>query len=756
MENLLLCVIRVLLLVFCLSSLNLNAQDVNPRVVVDLLNRILCQSPTSNSQLPITFELCDLATLRPCDSAPKDIFIITSKDDKPCVRGNSILAITTGINWYLNHYAHINISWSQLKIDDIENYDFPLPEKEEIHVCDADYRYYLNYCTFSYSMSVWTWERWEQEIDWMALHGINMPLQIVGLDVVWMRLLTEHYGYTFDEANEFIAGPCFQAWWGMNNLEGWGGKNPDWWYNRQTTLARKICDRMRELGIQPVLPGFSGMVPSDFTDKTGISSNSQGLWCGFKRPHILNPNTEDFKIMAARYYKILDEVMGTSTYYSMDPFHEGANTSGIDVPAAYKAIADAMYEANDDIDEKWVIQYWQWNADQYHVLDQVKKGDLIILDLFSTAHTHFQEYKGHEAVYCMLPNFGGRSGFMGRFNGMIEGYFENKKMHHNIKGIGATPESIGSVPVLYDILFELPWHETKPDAKEWMRNYTISRYGVESTLAQEAWELLRMSALNCETTLQGPHEAVTCARPSLNVDRVSSWGGTEIFYDAKDVAEAANKLLEADLEGENYYYDLVDIWRQAMTDKAYYLLKEINSLYQMPELVEGVDSEMVISTNSITSGIRDSLTFIKKRDEFLKIINDIDRLLNTNKHFMLGTWTEMARAIADEAEGTTESDKDWLELNNARTLITTWGEEVNANQGGLRDYSYRQWGGMMKDFYLPRWEYFFNNNMTSPPEGWFEMERKWALDKSLRYSDKPQGNTIKVLNEIQEIWKRKN
>ena len=750
MENLLLRVIRVLSLVFCLSSLDLNAQDVNPREVADLLNRIFCQSPTSNSQLPITFELCNFATLRPCDPATKDIFIITSKDDRPCVKGNSVLAITTGINWYLNHYAHINISWSQLNVDDIENYYFPLPEKEETHVCDANYRYYLNYCTFSYSMSVWTWERWEQEIDWMALHGINMPLQIVGLDVVWMRLLTEHYGYTFDEANEFIAGPCFQAWWGMNNLEGWGGKNPDWWYDRQTTLARKICDRMRELGMRPVLPGFSGMVPSDFTDKTGISSNSQGLWCGFKRPHILNPNMEDFKIMAARYYKILEEVMGTSTYYSLDPFHEGANTNGIDVPAAYKAIADAMYEANDDIDEKWVIQYWQWNSDQYHVLDQVKKGDLIILDLFSTAHTHFQEYKGHEAVYCMLPNFGGRSGFMGRFNGVIEGYFENKKMHPNIKGIGATPESIGSVPVLYDILFELPWHETKPDAKEWMRNYTISRYGVESTLAQEAWELLRNSALNCETALQGPHEAVTCARPSLTVDRVSSWGGTEIFYDAKDVAEAAKKLLEADLEGENYYYDLVDIWRQAMTDKAYYLLKEINSLYQMSELVEGIDSEMVISTNSITSGIRDSLTFIKKRDEFLKIINDIDRLLNTNKHFMLGTWTEMARAIADEAEGTTELDKDWLELNNARTLITTWGEEVNANQGGLRDYSYRQWGGMMKDFYLPRWEYFFNNNMTSPPEGWFEMERKWALDKKMRYSDKPQGDTKETIRFIIE------
>lgn len=53
----------------------------------------------------------------------------------------------------------------------------------------------------------------------MALHGINMPLQIVGLDVVWKNLLTKDLGYSPADANKFIAGPCFQAWWGMNNLK---------------------------------------------------------------------------------------------------------------------------------------------------------------------------------------------------------------------------------------------------------------------------------------------------------------------------------------------------------------------------------------------------------------------------------------------------------------------------------------------------------------------------------------------------------
>ncbi|MBQ8222706.1 MAG: alpha-N-acetylglucosaminidase [Bacteroidales bacterium] len=709
----------IVLLTSCASVNNVN-ENYQVQVVSDFLNRIGGEKASERFVTILDESISE---------DEKDVFVITSKDNKPCIKGSSTLAMTTGINWYLNHYAHINLSWSQLTINDLAKRDLPLPSHEERRVCSADYRYYLNYCTFSYSMSVWTWERWEKEIDWMALHGINMPLQIVGLDVVWKRLLTEFYDYASDEANAFIAGPCFQAWWGMNNLEGWGGPNPDWWYERQAVLSKKICDRMRELGMQPVLPGFSGMVPSNFTEKTGNASNSQGLWCGFKRPNILNPNTDAFKTMAANYYKILEEVMGSSTYYSMDPFHEGANTHGIDVANAYKAIAEAMFSANDDIEEKWVIQYWQWNADQYKVLDQVEKGDLIILDLFSTAHTHFEEYKGHEAVYCMLPNFGGRSGFMGRFNGVIDGYFANKDLHSNIKGIGATPEAIGYVPVLYDVLFELPWYEKNPDAKEWMRNYTISRYGEENELAQQAWELLRKSALNCTTQLQGPHEAVICARPSLTVDKVSSWGGTDIFYDYRDVREAARLLLESDLNGNNYHHDLVDISRQAMTDYAYYLLKDIKDCHDKNDN-------------------NDKENYEKLYNEFLSLILDLDTLLGTDKNFMLGTWTGMARSIVNDCRDvshTSEIDMKWLEFNNARTLITTWGEEVNANQGGLRDYSYRAWSGMLRAFYYPRWKYFFEHDLQEPEGGWFKMERQWALDSGLRYSDEPQGDAKEFL-----------
>ena len=705
----------VLMLLCFVSVLSVHAQN-SSQAVADLLNRIGGAGTADRFVTTVDASMAQNG---------KDVFTITAQAGKPCIKGSSTLAVTTGINWYLNHYAHVNLAWNNLTTD-LSGVTLPTPTQAETHTCSADYRYYLNYCTFSYSMSTWTWKRWEQEIDWMALHGINMPLQIVGLDVVWKKLLTQDLGYTSDEANKFIAGPCFQAWWGMNNLEGWGGPNPDWWYTRQEKLAKQILERERAFGMQPVLPGYAGMVPSDIAQKKGYAANDQGNWCKFTRPYILDPNSTAFAEVSEKYYKRLKDVMGTSDYYSMDPFHEGANTNGIDVPSAYRKIAKAMTKAN--AQGKWVVQFWQWSGAQYDILSKVEKGKLIVLDLFSDAHTHFGEYQGHDAVYCMLANFGGRTGTFGRLTKVMTEYFNEKSKHSNVKGIGATPEAIEQVPVLYDALFELPWYSSAPDAKTWLANYATARYGTENTHAQEAWEKMRNSALNCGTLLQGPQEAVLCARPSLTVDRVSSWGGTEIFYDAQDVVDAAYKLLQekGNLSGENYSYDLTDFSRQALTDYGYALLKAINK----------ADAQ----------GDKDA--YAKRRDVYLQLLLDVDQLLNTNKNYQLGRWTNMARDIANEVSGTTEADKQWLELNNARTLITTWGDR-NASEGGLRDYSYREWGGMMKDFYYPRWKAFFDNREKGEAQpDWFTHDWNWAHNAQLSYSSTPMGNTAEVANAL--------
>ena len=222
-------------LLFCAFCLTVGLAKASP--ITGLLERI---APGASDKFKIEMQRSDT-----------DFFELDQAGDKVVVRGNSYVSLATGIHWYLKYYAGIHLSWNGMKaaLPDV----LPPVAHRERHETNLKDRYYLNYCTFSYSMAFWDWERWEQEIDWMALHGINVPLALVGTDAVWRNVLLR-LGYSRDEANAFVAGPAFQAWWLMNNLEGWGGPNSDRWYEDRVALQKKILKRMKEWGIKPVLP----------------------------------------------------------------------------------------------------------------------------------------------------------------------------------------------------------------------------------------------------------------------------------------------------------------------------------------------------------------------------------------------------------------------------------------------------------------------------------------------------------------------
>lgn len=715
-----------------------NQKAENPQAVSDLLNRIGGAGTAARFVTRLDEGLFQNG---------KDFFRITSAEGKPCIEGSSLSAITSGIGWYLNHYAHVNLSWNMLTTD-LSGVELPLPASEETHTCDAGYRYYLNYCTFGYSMTSWTWDRWQKEIDWMALHGINMPLQIVGLEEVWRQTLVAD-GYTNDAAKAFAAGPAFIAWWGMNNLQGWGGTSDDAWFARQAKLGKDICDRMRELGMQPVLPGFSGMVPAGYA-----GAASQGNWCGTQRPYILDPTNEKFATLAVKYYEKLNAVLGASKYYSMDPFHEGGSISSGKYSEAYTSIYEAM-NTNCGSNTKWVIQQWQWSGNQKLSLNAVPAGRLIVLDLFSDGTPAFDSYNGYapqEAVFCTIPNFGGRSGFMGRLDNMTSNYFTFKGKYNSIKGIGAAPEAIESVPVVYDLLFELPWMDAVPDVKNWVADYATNRYGVENANTKDAWENIRQSAMAFGAdAIQGPIEDVWAARPNLDANPASSWGKTISAASGIYTTAKREKLISAvyslvgesdNLSGSNYQYDLIEAGSQVMADYAYDLLLGIKA--------------------AKTAG--NTTLFNQRKEAFLNLILGMDGFKGTHQMFRLGNWTQMARDAADEVTGATDVTRDWYELNNARTLITTWGDKSQSEGGGLRDYSYRSWQGLLKDYYYPRWEYYFNHDCTAPASGWFYSEWNWAhelegewgasakgtkvKDNRTYYSATPEGNTVEEAEKL--------
>lgn len=666
----------------------------------------------------------------------KDFFELDQKGNKVVVRGNNYVSIATGINWYLKYYAGINLSWNGMQAD--------LPEvlppvlKKERHETDLKLRYDFNYCTFSYSMAFWDWKRWEQEIDWMALHGINLPLAMVGTDVVWKDVL-EELGYTREEINAFIAGPGFQAWWLMNNLEGWGGPNPDSWYERQEELQKRILKRMREYGIEPVLPGYSGMVPHNAKDRLGLNVADPGRWNGYPRPAFLQPTDPQFERIAALYYQEMTRLYGKASYYSMDPFHEGGNTSGVDLEAAGKAIWKAMKQANPRA--AWVVQAWGANP-RPQMIRNLPAGDMVVLDLFSESRPQWGDpasswyrkegFGQHDWLFCMLLNYGGNVGLHGKMAHLIEEFYKAKdsSFGKTLKGVGMTMEGIENNPVMYELLCELPWREQRFSKDEWLEGYLKARYGKSDSQVSQAWMLLSNTIYNCPaaSTQQGTHESILCARPSWKAYQVSSWSEMSDYYDPADVIRAAGMMVDAAERfrgNNNFEYDLVDIVRQAVAEKGRLMYRVLVDAYKAG------DREL----------------FKLSSDRFLRLILMQDRLLATRPEFKVGRWLESARNL-----GSTEEEKDWYEWN-ARVQITTWGNRVAADDGGLHDYAHREWNGLLRDFYYLRWKTWLDEQLKSFEGGqpkaidFYALEEPWTL-KHNSYASEAEGNPVDIACEI--------
>ena len=731
----------------------------------DLLNRIdkgaAAKFKTVLVKSDKDFFEIDQARTRKGNSTSAASKSATGKNNPIIIRGNSWVNIAVGINWYLKHHAGIHISWNNMnvKLPAV----LPVVKQKERHETDLKLRYNFNYCTFSYTMAFWDWNRWQKEIDWMALHGINMPLAAVGTESVWRNMLLK-LGYSEEEVGKFIAGPAFLAWWEMNNLEGWGGPLPLGWYKQQEALQKKILARMKEMGMKPVLPGYCGMVPHDAKQKLGLNVTDAGRWNSYQRPANLSPTDSRFAEIADLYYKELTRLYGKSDYYSMDPFHESGNDAAVDYGKAGEALMSAMKRANPHA--IWVVQGWNENP-RPQMIANLKVGDLLVLDLFSESRQNFKDfctgentsgtgkkdfstskkegiYGKHQWLFCLLENFGGNVGLHGRMDQLLNNFYlatgkkdtpkqENSSLltlHSSLKGWGFTMEGSENNPVMFELMSELPWRAEKITKEDWIREYCYARYGVHDATIEKAWILLAQSIYNCPkgNIQQGTHESIFCARPSLNSYQVSTWSLMSNYYDPEDTRQAAillTSVAEKYRGNNNFEYDLVDICRQALADQGRKQYLKTMADYKSFSRQE----------------------FKKDSNRFLKMILLQDKLLGTRQEFRLGHWIEEARNLGKTAE-----EKDLYEWN-ARVQITTWGNRICADNGGLHDYGHKEWQGLLKDFYYLRWSTFMKSLASqlslqnTPQIDWYGLEEPWTLQKS-PYSSKAEGSPIDVAKEV--------
>ena len=339
----------------------------------------------------------------------------------------------------------------------------------------------------------------------------------------------------------------------------------------------------------------------------------------------------------------------------------------------------------------------------------------------------------------MLLNFGGNVGLHGKMDALIDGFYnakEDVRASKTMKGVGITPEGIENNPMMYELLYELPWRETRFTRNEWLKEYVQARYGADDEALQKAWQLLGNGIYNSpkEKPQQGTHESLFCARPGLDVWKASAWAESKDYYNPKDVIDAARWMISVADQykgNNNFEYDLVDVLRQAIAEKGRLTLKVVAAAYRA----------------------EDKALFEMASQRFLQLILLQDELLGTRKEFRVGNWTGMARKI-----GKTSQEKDLYEWN-ARVQITTWGNRSASEQGNLHDYAHKEWNGILKDFYYMRWKLYFDS-LAASLEGkavqvidWYAVEEPWTK-VSDTYSVEPEGNCIEVAKRVyREIWK---
>jgi alpha-N-acetylglucosaminidase len=673
----------------------------------------------------------------------RDTFQIESRNGKIVLSGNNGVSIASALYYYLNEYCHCQVTWNGINL----NLPNPLPQvpKTIRKFSPYEYRYYLNYCTFNYTMSWWDWPRWEKEIDWMALHGINMPLAITGEEYTWHEVYKE-MGFSEKELNDFFCGPAYFSWFWMGNLDGWGGPLPLSWMKRQKDLQQKILQRERELGMKPVLPAFTGHVPSAFKKKFPNAKLKQTNWGNdFADTYILDSEDPMFAVIGKKFLNKQTQIFGTDHLYSSDTFNENEPPS--DDPAFISKLSARVYEGMKQADSSavWVMQGWLffsdkkfWKAPQIKaLLDVIPNDHMIILDLATEIEAVWKRteaFYGKPWIWNMLNNFGGNTNLFGRMEGVANGPAEalHDSQCGKLKGIGLTMEALEQNPVIYELMMSHSWSAEVIDLDKWLAQYLRNRYGLENQHALEAWQVLRKTVYNGKLIRDGA-ESILQARPTF--DSLTRWTKTSLNYPAKDLLPAWDDMVEAIgscQTSDGFRFDLVDVSRQVLANYALPLQRKIVAAYQ-------------------NKNVKD---FILLSNQFIELIDDLDELLATRKDFLLGSWIADARRC-----GTTPQEKALYEMN-AKDLITLWGGADNR----LHEYSCRQWSGLLNDFYKPRWQQFFTKAIFALNEGKemdvdafqkeiAQWEWKWVNARK-DYPVKTSGSSVIVAKRLYEKYRK--
>ena len=654
---------------------------------------------------------------------PGEWYRVGAAGGRVSISGTSQVALVRGAYAYLERIGAASVSWEGRRVA------LPARFPDSVPVTVATpfaHRLYLNTCTFGYTTPWWDWDRWEREIDWMAIHGIDMPLAMEGQEAIWRRLWIGE-GLSRAEVAQSLSGPAFLPWQRMGNIEGYRAPLPQRWIAAKRLLQKRILRRMRALGMEPVLPAFAGYVPKAFAERHPAARiYRMRPWEGFAGTYWLDPADPLFATLARRFQAIYRQVYGPGRYRLADAFNEMvppiaddgsdartatygdgiANTAAVRAAAVSPVLRDRrlaeyggrLYTAvtQGDPDAVWVMQGWLFGADKRFwtpeairaFLSNVPDKRLLVLDIGNDRYPGIWQqtdaFYGKPWVYGYVHNYGGSNPVYGDLDFYRQdiGRLRASPMRGRNVGFGMFPEGLHSNPIVYDYAYDLAWSDGTGTLNAWLGTHLRARYGQASPAVLAAWRDVIAGVYGTRYWTPRWWENAAGAyllfkRPTARIVAFEGAPGDQV---ALRRGIAALLALPRSITREPLFRaDLVDLARHGATIAIDAMLQRAVAAYTAGD-VTGGDRE--------TAAIRAATLAV-------------DRLIGEQQD-SLATWTDAARRMAG-----TPAEAAYY-MANAKAQIGPWGGE-----GHLADYASKAWQGMYADYYLPRWMMFLASMRTA-------------------------------------------
>ncbi|MFF8292615.1 alpha-N-acetylglucosaminidase [Streptomyces sp. NPDC016309] len=655
-----------------------------------------------------------------------DRFRVTGSTGRVEVAATDPATALTGVHWYLKYRCGAHVSWagSQLGLPT----RLPAPGEPLEREATVPHRFVFNDTHDGYTAPYADWARWERLIDVLALHGCNEVLVTTGQEAVYHRLLQD-FGYTDAEARAWLPAPSHQPWWLLQNMSGYGGPLDPGLIARRAALGRRVADRLRELGMHPVLPGYFGTVPDGFAARNpGGRTIPQGVWSGLRRPDWLDPRTEVFRAVAAAFHRHQTDLFGEADHFKMDLLHEGGSPGDVPVPEAARAVEAALQKARPGA--TWVLLGWQANP-RRELLDALDPSRLLVVDGRSDLEgvtDREKDWGGVPYAFGTIPNFGGRTTIGAETHLWTERFTAwRDKPGSALAGTAYMPEAAERDPAALELFTELAWRREPVDRTRWFERYADLRYGGRDAAAREALSVLRDTAYRITSRDGRPHDSLFAARPALTASSGAYYATRSPAFDpaAFDRAFAALLRVREPLRrSDAYRHDLTDLGRQVLANRSWQLIGRLRDAY--------------------AQGDRDTFRALSRL--WLRLMRLSDDMAGSHRSFLLGPWLADARREGME--------------RTARVLVTTWADRPAADAGHLANYANRDWSGLIADVHLPQWRAYLEELEDALAHGrapkafdWYAREEAWTYGKDI-YPLRPPHDPYRTATRVHEALAR--